>query len=111
MEFELVTANGNDTYKFEIKIEDDFRLLKVGDEDAVVSKGMINYWIMKNDKYIAKGNEVDKKSDATQHDNTTLKKLYDNCYERSDKSKSSDFWEEIIIQATGEKINTYRRRD
>ena len=111
LEFELVTANGNDTYKFEIKIEDDFRLLEIGDGGIVISKGMINYWVIKNGQYIVDGNIVTNRNNATQHDNTTLQKFYSTNYEKSNKTKNPDFWEEIIIQKTGEKINTCRGQD
>lgn len=42
LEFELTTANGADTYKFEIILEDDFRLLQELGKDSVLSKGMVN---------------------------------------------------------------------
>ena len=55
VEFELTTADGNDTCKFEIKLEDDFRLLKFPGGDFVVSKGMVNYWVSENE---VKGNQA-----------------------------------------------------
>jgi len=38
-----------------------------------------------------------------------LQKMYDSCYEKSDKSRGADFWEEIIIQGTGEKLSSIRK--
>src|SRR5690606_28603563 len=81
VEFEL-TDDGQNTYKFEIKLEDDFRLLKEPGKDAVISKGMVNYWVTKN------GTKGD-----LQHKQDTLKKMYDGCYSKSNKTKSADFWE------------------
>ena len=48
VEFELTTADGADTYKFEIKLEDDFRLLKEPGKDSVISKELVNYWVTQN---------------------------------------------------------------
>jgi len=35
--------------------------------------------------------------------------MYDSCYKKSDKSRGADFWEEIIIQGTGEKLSSIRK--
>src|SRR5690606_41932334 len=48
VEFELTTADGANTYKCEIKLEDDCRLLKAPGKDSVISKGIVNYWITEN---------------------------------------------------------------
>jgi len=56
---------------------------------------------MKNGVYI-KGT----KDESEAYDTTTLKKFYDTNYNKSDKAKSSNFWNEIIIQDTGEKLIT-----
>ncbi len=101
LEFELVTADGEDTCKFEIRLEDNFRVLNTEDNEFFISKGMINYWVEKNGT---------KTTETIQHANTTLKKFYDKNYEKSDKSKSSDFWEEVMVKESGEKINLYKKR-
>jgi len=100
VEFELTTADGADTYKFEIKLEDDFRLIKEPDKDSVLSVGMVNYWVYKNGV---------KTTRELQHKQDTLKKMYDHCYDASDKSKNVDFWEEIIISSTGAKLSSERK--
>ena len=97
VEFELTTADGKDIYKFEIKLVDDFRLLKIPSDDSVLSKGMINYWVSKNG---VKG--------ALQHGNNSLKRLYSINYDKSDKAKNADFWEEIKISKNGNKLNSVR---
>lgn len=99
VEFELTTANGADTYKFEITLEDDFRLLKDPGKGSVVSKGMVNYWVTKN---------TDPKGEL-QHKQESLKKMYEHCYASSDKTKSADFWEEIILSETGEQLKSHRK--
>lgn len=109
LEFELVTADGNDTYKFEIKLEEEFRLLKIEDtDDNLISKGMLNYWVQKNGSYICSRQTITNKECATQHCKTTLKEFYDKNYEQSDKTKNPDFWEEIVIKSTGEKILSFK---
>ncbi|MDR1719746.1 MAG: hypothetical protein LBR67_06470 [Dysgonamonadaceae bacterium] len=94
VEFELTSADGKN-YKFEIKLEDDFRLLQESGEGSVISKGMVNYWVSEN------GTKRD-----LQHKQDSLKKMYECCYNKSDKTKNADFWEEIIISSTGEKLKT-----
>ena len=97
VEFELF--DGTDTYTFEIKLNDDFRLLTIEGQNSVISKGKIIYWVKKNGEY-TKGT----KDKSEQYDTTILKKFYDYNYANSDKTKNSDFWEEIIIKETGEKV-------
>ncbi len=48
LEFELTEKDYSNIYKFEIKLEDDFRLMKAPEKDSLLSKGMINYWVTKN---------------------------------------------------------------
>ena len=100
VEFELTTADGVDTYKFEITLEDDFRLIMEPGKDSVISNGMVNYWVYKNG--------VKTKAEL-QHKQDTLKKMYDHCYDDSDKSKNADFWEEVIITSSGEKLSSERK--
>jgi len=97
LEFELTAANGSDRYKFEIIFYDEFKLIKLPDSQSVLGAGMINYYVYKNGD---KG--------CLQNSYESLQKMYSSCYERSDKSKSADYWEEIIIQETGEKLSSIR---
>jgi ABC-type dipeptide/oligopeptide/nickel transport system ATPase subunit len=100
VEFELTALNGADTYKFEIILEDDFRLLQELGKDSVLSKGMVNYWIYRNG--VKTKNEI-------QHGNESLKKMYDDNFAQSDKTKSANFWEEVILSGTGEQLNNHRK--
>lgn len=100
IEFELTSANGANTYKFEIKLEDDFRLLQELGKDSLLSKGMVNYWIYKDG--VKTTNEI-------QHGIESLKKMYDNNFVLSDKTKSEDFWEGIILSDTGEQLKNHRK--
>jgi energy-coupling factor transporter ATP-binding protein EcfA2 len=97
VEFELTTSSGADTYKFEIHIEDEFKLIKDDGKDSILASGMINYYVYKN------GARGDK-----QHGKESLEKMYEKNYAQSDKVKSADFWEEIIIKSNGSKLTTIR---
>ncbi len=96
VEFEL--SDDTDTYKIEITLQDDFRLLKEPTKDSVISKGMVNYHVTKN------GTKGD-----LQHKQDSLKKMYDGCYISSNKTKNADFWEEVIIKSSGQKLITKRK--
>lgn len=95
--FELQEDGTGDIYQFRIKLEDDFRLIKEPGKDSVLSQGMVNYKISKN------GARAD-----TQYGRESIKKMYETNYVKSDKTKSSDFWEAIKIESTGESIKNKR---
>lgn len=82
-------------YVFEITICDDFRLIKQGGHNPVISKGMINYVVTTNG---IKG--------SVQSDCTTLKKFFEKNYSKSDKTISPNFWDSIIDASTGNPIST-----
>lgn len=98
LEFELTTATGADVFKFEIIIQDDFRLIKEPRKDSLLIAGMVNFYIFKNG---VKG--------ELKHEKESLKKMYDKCYANSDKTKNANFWEEIIIKSSGEKLKSLRK--
>jgi ABC-type dipeptide/oligopeptide/nickel transport system ATPase subunit len=97
LEFELTSDDGNDLYKFEIKLEDDFRLLKEPSKDSVISKGMINYWVTLNG---TRG--------SLKHGNESLKSFYEKNYSKSDKTKNQDFWQVVLIKETGDHLESQR---
>lgn len=100
VEFELTTADGANTYKFEIVLEDDFRLLQEPGKDSILSKGMVNYWVYKNGT---------KTTTDIQHGQILLQKMYEDKYAQSDKTKDTDFWEEVILSGTGEQLKNHRK--
>lgn len=81
-------------YKFEISLCDDFRVIKQNGQEPIISKGMINYRVIKN------GVIGDRKTD-----NTTLRHFYDVNYNRSDKSGNSNFLEGIFDAKSNNSIN------
>lgn len=82
-------------YEYEITICDDFRLIKQDGHSPVISKGRINYTVTING---TKGH--------IQSDNTTLKKFYDVNYNKSDKTKKTNFLDAIIDVETGNAIRS-----
>lgn len=97
LSFELKTPLPNiEKYKFEIILCDDFRVIKQPDAEPVISKGMINYRVIKNE---IPGN--------IQSANTTIKKFYDVNYSKSDKSRSPDYLNSIIELRTEEPIGSF----
>ena len=93
--FEMKEPNPSiDVYKFEISLCDDFKIIKQSGQEPIISKGMINYRVIKN------GSMGDKKTD-----NTTLKHFYDVNYDRSDKSGKSNFLEGIFDAKSNKSIN------
>lgn len=81
-------------YKFEISLCDDFRVIKQNGQEPIISKGMINYRVIKN------GVIGDRKTD-----NTTLRHFYEVNYNRSDKSGNSNFLEGIFDAKSNNSIN------
>lgn len=81
-------------YKFEISLCDDFRVIKQNGQGPIISKGMVNYRVIKN------GDVVNKNTD-----NTTLKHFYDVNYNKSDKSGKSNFLEGIFDAKSNKSIN------
>ena len=95
--FELkCKAPSIDIYKFELILCDNFRIIKQPGKTPLLSKGMINYRVIKN-------GEVG----TIQSDNTTIKSFYDKCYEKSDKSKDANFFNSIIEAKSGNAICTF----
>lgn len=95
--FELkCKAPSIDIYKFELILCDNFRIIKQSGKTPLLSKGMINYRVIKN-------GEVG----TMQSDNTTIKSFYDKCYEKSDKSKDANFFNSVIEAKSGNAICTF----
>jgi len=109
LEFELQTGSEivgdkSGTYKFKIIIQDDFRLIKEIGKESVLSKGMINFKIFKDGSLLPSRNV----NEEYNHEIISLKKMYDDNYNSSDKSKSANFWDEVIITETGIPISILR---
>ena len=95
LKFEL--SDSDDTYVFNLQVHDELRLLKIGDQPSTLSKCRFSYEMLKN------GNTHKKDS------RNIIQNLYSNIYSTSDKTKSSDFWEEIIISDSNNKIKSLRK--
>jgi hypothetical protein len=98
LEFELICASNSQKYKFDISIEDSFRLIKVEGHDSVLTKGMINYWVT-----------IDGLKGKRQSTNTSLQAFYKKNYDKSNKVLSNNFWEGIIFSLNRNPISINRK--
>lgn len=96
LSFELKTPHPNINYKFEITLCDDFRIIKRPGKESIISKGQINYRVIKNGII---GN--------IQSDNTTIKHFYDVNYSKSDKSKDPNYFNSVIEVKSGKTIRSF----
>lgn len=96
--FEL--SDGTDTWRYDIELYDEFKLIKEDTKPSILSIGMINYFVYKT---------TEKKRKNPEHKRQSLKAMYDYAYSKSDKTKSADFWDEIIITETGLPIKSIRK--
>lgn len=85
-----------DIYKFELILCDNFRIIKQPGKTPLLSKGMINYRVIKN-------GEVG----TMQSDNTTIKSFYEKCYEKSDKTKDANYLNSVVEVESGNPIGTF----
>ena len=98
VEFTLKTPAPNvDVFKFEITIFDDFRLIIQDGHTPIISKGLINYVVLK----------IGNNGKGLHSANTTLKHFYDVNYQKSDKTISQDFFDSIIDTLTRNPIRTF----
>ena len=81
-------------YKFEISLCDDFKVIKQNGQEPIISKGMVNYRVIKNGVVVNKNTG-----------NTTLKHFYDVNYNKSDKSGRANFLEGIFDAKSNKSIN------
>ncbi len=94
LNFEL--SDATDTYTFNITVHDALKLIKLDGHDSFLSKGRFTYKMLKN------GNpHADDGGNRIQH-------LYTTIYNASNKIKSPDYWDEIIINETGNKLSSLR---
>lgn len=98
LEFELICALDSRNFKFEISIEDSFRLIKVEGYDSILTKGMINYRVA-----------IDGVKGERQSTNTSLQTFYDKNYAKSNKILSDNFWEGIIFSVIESPISIVRK--
>jgi hypothetical protein len=96
--FEIVDNKSKAVFRFDIELRENFKLLKDSANPSSLLKGITVYTVT----------EAGKPSSIEHHKSQTLKAMYDYAYSKSDKTKSPDFWEEIIIAKTGQPLNTIR---
>jgi len=95
LSFEL--SDATDTYTFNITVHDSMKLIKLDGQDSFLSKGRFTYKMLKNGSLHKEDN-----GNRIQH-------LYTTIYNSSNKAKSADFWDEVIIKDSGVKLSTLRQ--
>lgn len=86
------------SYKWELELEDDAFLIQWPGEDSQL--GPIKF----AHKMIRDGHTVYERK----YSRTTLKEFYLKWYNKSDKSKTADFWDEIILTSSGNPIRNFK---
>ena len=88
MHFEL--ANG-DIYRCNFTPKEDLHLVKLPDEDSILTKATFDFYIKKNDE-----------EPKQEEESFSIKTKYDKLYSGSDKTKIANFWDEVILTDTGQ---------
>jgi energy-coupling factor transporter ATP-binding protein EcfA2 len=102
--FELKHSNNVDVYHFEIIIQDEFKLIKIGNTNSILSKGLINFSIFQNTIKLPAQNP----KDNFNHGIESLESMYLKNWNKSDKTLSNDFWEGIILSNSSLPLNSIR---
>jgi hypothetical protein len=97
--FELTDAKTAVHFRFDIVLNESFKLYKYDNNESVLVKGKTAYTISENGAPNA----------AIQYKYQSLKTFYDYTYSKSDKTKTADFWEGVIISETGLPISSIRK--
>lgn len=90
--------DSSNLWKAVITIYEPLILIKEPGKESVLANTFSNYHIYKDEK-------IHKKDISSV---LNIKKLYEDWYTTSDKSKSYNFWEEVIIINSGSKLKTLR---
>lgn len=102
LEFTLKTADGAN-WCYELKLGDDIDFIKEPNTDGVLTKVNVNFRLYKDGiEQVEEG----KTERDWRHDFTSLKKLYDYCYEKSDKTGEVNYLEAIVYTILGDSINS-----
>lgn len=97
LHFELNDGSAN--WRCEIILYDELKLIKENNKSSILTAGMINYYIYKT---------TSSKPENPQHKHQSIKSMYDNLYTKSNKMLNNDFWEEVIISETNQKLKEIR---
>lgn len=93
LEFDLKSPDGV-TWKYEIKLGDAIDYIKEPGKDGILTKANVNFRIYGNGYHVV-GEGMQENS--WRHDFTSLKKLYNYCYNKSDKTADSNYLNGIVF--------------
>lgn len=97
--FDLIDGKDGAKYLYEINLEENFKLYKEPGKSSILIKGRLTYTIKKDGVLKTPSPITDFKS---------IQKLYDDPYKSSNKSKNQNFWETIVINSTGELLESVK---
>lgn len=97
LSFEL--SNGVDTFRVELTVCEDLKLIKEPNRNSFLPKVLINYDILKNGI---------KTQPNTQHGNESIESIYKKLHQWSDGSKSPDFWDVVAFDDGGALLSSIR---
>ncbi len=86
-------------WKFEIELEENFKLLKEPGKQSILIKGRLKYKIFKNGIVTPKG---------TQYKFQSIQKMYEGVYANSEKTANPDFWEVVRFVSDKSHLKTIR---
>ncbi|MEA5256370.1 AAA family ATPase [Arcicella aquatica] len=90
--------DGTNLWKAQITIYEPLVLIKEKNKESFLGKVFVNYQLFKDGT----------KHQKICHDYINIKDFYEKWWNNSDQAKNNDFWQEIIISSTGEKLGTLR---
>lgn len=97
--FFVLNDNDAHVWKFDIELEENFKLFKEPTKPSVLIKGKLKYGVSKDGVLTPAG---------IQSKFQSIQKLYEDAFNSSNKSSSLDFWENIIHVSTGQPIKYIR---
>ncbi|HEY5590177.1 MAG TPA: ATP-binding protein [Paludibacter sp.] len=103
LEFTIVCKNEGASWRYVIKLGDNIHFIKEPAIDGILTKSNINFRIYKDS---IEQPPKDGQAGEWRHDFTTLKKLFDYCYKKSDETQSENFWDVVKLTETGHPLKT-----
>lgn len=103
LEFTIVCKNEGASWRYEIKLGDNIHFIKESATEGILTKSNINFRIYKDGiEQLPRNGQTGEWRD----DFTSLKKLFDNCFEKSDETGDNNYLNSIIFTEDGKKLNT-----
>lgn len=103
LEFTIVCKKEGASWRYEIKLRDNIHFIKEPATNGVLTQSNINFKIYKDGvEYPPKDGQIG----DWRHDFTSLEKLFNYCYGKSDEAEDSNYLNSITFIEDGRKLNT-----